>query len=62
VKPEIQEKIDELRCLTSKMDVPETRRASIHWLARNLTIRNSNHPDFPLAMQLVKELLAKGIH
>ncbi len=62
MKPEIQKKIDELRRLTSKMDVPETRRASIHWLARNLAVRNSSHPNFPLAMQLVKELLAMGIH
>jgi hypothetical protein len=62
VKPEIEAKLEELHRLTSKMDVPVTRRTSVHWLARNLAIRNSGHPNFPRAMELVKELIRIGVH
>ena len=62
MKPEIEAKLEELHRLTSKMDVPGTRQTSIHWLARNLAVRNSNHPNFPRAMELVTELLKIGVH
>ena len=42
------------------MDVPIERmrlnRANIRWLLRNLRVRNNEHPDIDLAIQLLKDL------
>lgn len=43
--------------LVKDMDVPEQRKTDIHWLKRNLGIRNSNHPNFNQVIALIhKEL------
>jgi len=41
------------------MDIPKMRRdttkeANLRWLARNLAIRNSNHPQFKETMKQIK--------
>ena len=51
--------MDELELILDSMDIPEMRRQDLGWLNRNLAVRNSNHPDFMRAMQLIKELLKK---
>ena len=42
------------------MDIPENRRpinfGNLSWLARNMVIRNRNHPDFKEAWCLVIKL------
>jgi hypothetical protein len=42
------------------MDVPIERMrmspANIRWLLRNLRVRNNEHPDTDLAIQLLKDL------
>jgi hypothetical protein len=47
---------EELQKLISEMEVPEARRADLGWLARNLAIRNSEHPNFEKAKNLIREL------
>jgi hypothetical protein len=41
----------------SSMDVPAQRCGDLRWLLRNLAINNSDHPNLPLAIDLVKTLL-----
>lgn len=47
----------ELASILDDMDVPKHREQDFHWLNRNLSIRNSTHPNFPEAMKIIKELL-----
>jgi hypothetical protein len=54
--------LERLRVLTSKMDVPVFRRDSIFWLSKNLGVRNSDHPDFNEAIDIVKKLRRMGIN
>jgi hypothetical protein len=61
MKAEIKAKVDELCRLTSKMEVPGTRRTSIIWLSKNLAVKNRNHPDFARAMELITELRKIGV-
>ena len=49
-----------LEKLTKFMDVPCFRYSNIKWLARNLKIRNANHPSYPEAQALVDELSKLG--
>jgi len=50
-----------LRMSLDKMDVPEGRKElttpNLHWLKRNLFIRNKEHEDFPFALHLIVTLL-----
>ena len=51
----------QLGMLLEQMDVPERRmpvsRSNLRWLSRNLAVRNSDHPLFSEARDLVIELL-----
>lgn len=58
---EIERKLEELEGLVKKMDVPTFKYRSVKWLARNLVVRNSKHPDYQKAMELVTELARKGV-
>ena len=46
------QKFDEL---VSTMDIPQERLHDWNWLIRNLGIRNSNHPNFQEAKQMIKD-------
>jgi hypothetical protein len=50
-----------LREILDKMDVPKLRKelntANLRWLARNLAIQNSAHPEFPSAIHFIHTLL-----
>ncbi len=46
--------IAELDKILSTMDIPQKRVSDIHWLSRNLGIRNQNHPDYARAMELIR--------
>lgn len=46
-----------LQELLKKMDVPQGRLNDFGWLARNLHIRNGEHPDFDRAMLIIKNKL-----
>lgn len=53
--------MERLKEILDTMDVPELRKdgsiQSIAWLNRNLAFRNSEHPDFKEAMNLIKGVL-----
>lgn len=49
----LEEKGNELKSILDTMDVPETRKLDTKWLSRNLFIRNSKHPKFNEAMDLI---------
>jgi len=53
----------QLKELLNNMDVPEKRKElnlqNLRWLGRNLAIQNRNHPDFPMAKQLLATLLTQ---
>ena len=49
-----------LRALTSKMKVPSHNFEKAQWLSKNLATKNSDHPDFNKAMNLVNLILEKG--
>ena len=56
---------ERLRLLISTMDVPEGRKTNItvqdiRWLSRNLGVRNSQHPDFSEAMNIINSILRNG--
>jgi hypothetical protein len=60
--------IDEVRPLkehleeiTRTMDVPDFRRVSVQWLLRNMVVRNSGHPQFEEAMEILKKLAGMGV-
>lgn len=50
----------ELRLLLAEMECPPDRFEDLGWLSRNLGIRNRNHRNYPLAMELVKRLMRNG--
>jgi len=43
--------------LIAKMDVPSYRTENYSWLVHNLAERNSEHPNFKEAMDLLLEIL-----
>ena len=49
-----------LKSYTSKMKIPTHNHEKVVWLSKNLATRNSDHPDFERAMQLVEMILEKG--
>lgn len=49
--------MDQLQELLEDMDVPKRRLTDLQWLKRNLGIRNSSHPDFKEAIDLVVKLI-----
>lgn len=61
MKAELEKMLDELEKLTENMDVPDFRVRNVGWLSRNIGARNSNHPDFAKAMELIKKLRSNGV-
>lgn len=53
--------MNELIQLLRRMDVPPARidPPDIRWLSRNLPLRNSEHPDFPKAWEIVRREVKK---
>ena len=49
----------ELQKYLKTMDIPELRKNDINWLERNLSVRNSNHPNFIRTMVILKNILSK---
>lgn len=52
---------EELIVILSTMDIPISRmniskKHNIHWMLRNLGIRNYKHPDFDKVIEKLKEL------
>ena len=48
--------MEELQNILATMDIPEFRKKDLGWLRRNLFVRNEEHPKFPIAMKLIREL------
>lgn len=50
-----------LKELISTMEVPELRKnidfSNVHWLKRNLAIRNQSHQNFPEAIDIINSLI-----
>lgn len=57
-KQHLLERLDQL---TRGMDVPVFRRQNPKWLLRNIGIRNGTHRNFPEALEIVKELVKRGL-
>lgn len=49
--------MEELKALLKTMKVPSKRVEDIDWLNRNLGTHNSDHPNFPQAIEIIKRLL-----
>jgi len=54
--------IETLRRLISSMDLPDWRKTqdtphNLRWIARNMGIRNSGHPNYQEARQILARLL-----
>ncbi len=58
---EIKALFEELKVALNGLDVPAYRKTSIHWLSRNLAVRNSNHANYPKAAEIVEKLRAAGV-
>lgn len=58
---DIEEAKQKLAKLTSRMDVPSFRTGSVVWLDKNLAARNSDHPKYKEARELIDELLRRGV-
>ena len=58
---ETKELLSKLKSLTKTMDIPTFRQDRPHWLSRNMGIRNSEHPNYEEAMEIVKTLVKKGV-
>ena len=61
----IARKQSALATLLEQMEVPAmrkdtTNKSNIHWLVRNLAVKNKNHPMFEVTIDLVKWLLKEG--
>ena len=50
-----------LQEILSTMDVPVRRKNDINWLARNLSIKNSDHPQLSDALFIIEGLLLDAI-
>jgi hypothetical protein len=51
---ELQEQLNKI---LQTMDVPKSRFSDYNWLLRNLFIRNSEHPNFRKAVDLIKRII-----
>lgn len=52
------EELEELEKILSTMDIPVARVSplrNVHWLLRNLGVRNSRHPQFARAFVILKK-------
>lgn len=51
-----EKEFEELRSILSSMNIPNMRFVDmdVQWFLRNLGIRNSNHPNFDRAIELLK--------
>ena len=61
MKAEVANQLDELEAITTTMDIPEFRRRKVDWLSRNMGIRNSEHPRYNEAKEIVKSLMKQGV-
>jgi hypothetical protein len=54
--------MNELKELLKDMDIPQMRleKMDLHWMQRNLAIRNSAHPNFEKAMKLIVRELRRN--
>jgi hypothetical protein len=48
---------DRLQEILETMNVPETRKTDLKWLARNIQVQNGQHPQFGEAKDLIRKLL-----
>lgn len=58
---ETKQLLSKLKSLTKSMDIPTFRQDRPHWLAKNMEVRNSEHPNYEAAMEIVKTLVKKGV-
>ena len=62
---DIERRKSALATILEQMDVPENNRdfhgergrRNLQWVLRNLGVRNREHPMFPTAMTITKEIL-----
>jgi hypothetical protein len=54
---DLENKLDQIEIITTKMDIPILRRRDVRWLIRNVGVRNSDHPDFLKLIDLLKQAI-----
>ena len=59
---DIRRKASALKTILEQMDIPEMRRDTssefhLRWISRNVRIRNSDHPMYETAREMIKTLL-----
>lgn len=52
---------DDLQEMLDSMKVDNIKRGNIRWLYNNLGDKNSDHPKFNDAMEIIKKLLFVGV-
>lgn len=60
-KVNVQQYLERLAELTAKMDVPVFRRKDVFWLSKHLEDRNSSHPNFSEAQEIIEILSKMGV-
>lgn len=53
--------LEKLKTMLKGMDIPSYRYEDPKWLSRNLGVRNSEHPRFKEAMELISQLTRMGL-
>lgn len=46
----------QLHTILRTMDIPEYRFNDIHWLGRNIGVKNREHPEFDRAISLIRDI------
>ena len=59
---DVRRKASALTTLLGQMDIPEMRKDvssefNLRWISRNIGIRNSDHPMYETAREMIKTLL-----
>jgi hypothetical protein len=53
--------LDQLNELMAGMDLPSYRKEDPKWLLKNLAVRNSEHPNFSKAKEMLRSLVKMGL-
>lgn len=60
-KEYIEKSLKEIETLTKTMDIPSYKRRSVSWIIKNISIRNSSHPNLQKVRELAESLVSMGV-
>ena len=52
----MQDKLDRIEQITKDMEVPVYKRQDVKWLLKNVSVRNSRHPQYNDLVVLLKDV------